>query len=329
MGMIVGITYDIKTDWVPGAADPVDTNAEFDRPQTIDKIIEALEAGGHTVKRIGNAQRVLEQIDDLDVDIVFNVCEGRKGRNRESEAPILLEMKGIPFVGSDALTLGLTLDKILAKRMFISEGIPTPRFFNALKTDDLKEKNTIGYPLIVKTRFEGTSKGLNENSRVEDLEGLQRQVKLVNDVYDQPAVVEEFIRGTEFTVPVVGNGNPQAMPVIQVSIDGKTDLGDEIFTFERTSGDSVQYICPARIPEKLSKQVQELAVKVYRSVECRDMGRVDFRIDEEGNPYVLEINPLPSFDERDVFNVFPQAMGSTYNDIINRILVKETLLKCY
>ncbi|MBF0522156.1 MAG: ATP-grasp domain-containing protein [Candidatus Omnitrophica bacterium] len=320
MGKKVGLTYDVKTDWALGSADPGDTCAEFDKPKTIDNIVRALESGGHTVDRIGNVHNLMKRLDNLDVDIVFNICEGRNGRNRESQVPVLLEMKGIPFVGADALSLGVTLDKVVAKQLFVYDGIPTPRFFVAHHTDNLEKLNTIGFPLMVKTRHEGSSKGISEKSRVEDYEGLKRQVQLVNEVYHQTALVEEFIKGKEFTVPILGNNPPEAMPIIQVSIDGNSNLGNQFYTFERIASDRLQYICPAKISPELTKKMQELAIRVYKIVGCRDFGRVDFRVDDKDNPYALEINPLPSLDEQDAFNIFPQVLGSDYAKTINRIL---------
>jgi D-alanine-D-alanine ligase len=319
-----GLTYDLKTDWIAQADDPVDASAELDSPATMERIKLALERAGHTVKKIGNVRNLLKQTQnkELDVDIVFNICEGYRGRNRESEVPVILEMNRIPFVGSDALTMGVSLDKVVAKKVFISEGIRTPRYFTAYSTENLAKLNTIGYPLIVKTRHEGTSKGLTPSSRVENLESLKKQVDLINKKYKQSALVEEFIRGTEFTVAVLGNRNPVAMPVVQISIDGKSNLGDEFFTFDRVivKEETVKYLCPAPISEKLTKEMQEMAVKAYQSIDCRDFGRVDFRVDEKGKPYVLEINPLPSLAEKDVFNIFPQAIGSNYDETIKKII---------
>ena len=308
MGRTIGLTYNLKTDWVCGPNDPYDVNAELDKPRTIEKIVQAFEAGGHRVKRIGNVHQLLSQLDNLNVDIVFNICEGTVGRNRESQVPMLLELKGIPYAGADALTLGITLDKVVAKKIFISEGIPTARYFVAESTQDLEKQNTIGYPLIVKTIHEGSSKGISQDSRVESLEGLKRQVHLINTVYKQPALCEEFIQGTEFTVAVLGNEPPQAMPIVQVSIDGDTNLGDEFYTFERISSTTLQYVCPAKISAELTRKIQDLAVRVYKCVGCRDLGRVDFRVDREGNPYVLEINPLPILDPSHTFKNFPQLI---------------------
>jgi len=320
MGKKIGITYDLKTDWEVNPEDPKDISAEFDKPETVESVVTALESGGHTVKRIGNVENLLAQIDGLDVDIVFNICEGIAGRNRESQVPMILEMKGIPYVGADALTLGLTLDKVVAKKVFIAEGIPTPTYFVATEEDDLELLNTIGYPLIVKTRHEGSSKGIDLKSRVETLEELKDQVAFINCKYHQPALVEEFISGTEFTIPVIGNYPPEAMPIVQVSIGGSTELGARYYTNDHIYSSDLQYVCPARISEPMTKKMQDLAVRVFRAVDCRDWGRVDFRADSKGNLYVLEINPLPTLDSTDAFNLFPQVIGSTYDAIVNRIV---------
>lgn len=323
MSKVIGLTYDLKSDWIPSPDDPVDANAEWDKPQTIQRIEEALIKGGHKTKKIGSVHNLLAQIDQLDVDIVFNICEGYKGRNRESQVPLILEMKEIPFVGSDALTLGLTLDKVTAKKVFMADGIPTPKFFTADSLENLgllEKKYKLKYPLIVKTRHEGTSKGLTENSRVDDLRSLKRQVEIILTQYHQTALVEEFICGTECTVPVLGNKNAQAMPIAQICIDGDVQLGERFFTFDMVAYDGLRYTCPAEFSSSLNKKLQEIAVRAYKSAECLDFGRVDFRIDSKGNPYVLEINPLPSLAEADVFNIFPYLIGSNYDETINRIL---------
>lgn len=320
MGKTIGLTYNLKSDWKRQADDPVDAAAELDGVGTVDSIERALKNGGHTVKRIGNAFKLLSTVDNLDVDIVFNICEGFRGRNRESEVPIILEMHGIPFVGADALTLGVTLDKVVAKKCFRADGVPTAGFFRAYLGDDLKKLNTLSYPLIVKTSQEGTSKGLTAASRVQTFEELKKQVDIINTVYKQPALVEEFISGTEFTVPVIGNKNPQAMPVVQYKMNGSLNLGDNFYTYQHVVEKSVEYLCPAQIPQELAVKLQRIAIAAYKSVDCRDFGRVDFRVDKKGNPYVLEINPLPNLSEEEVFGLFPKHIGSTYAKVLNGIV---------
>jgi len=316
----VGLTYDLKTDYKLKEGDPADAYAEFDHPSTIDVIAEAIESQGFVVKRIGNVNKLLEQVDDLDVDIVFNISEGLFGRNRESQVPIILEMKGIPFVGADALTLGLTLDKVLAKKIFKAENIPTPKFFEVKNIQSLTDTDHMKFPLIVKPRFEGSSKGLSESSRVENIDELRTQVEHVLETYKQPALVEEFISGSEFTVGVIGNDDPVALAVVQVKIDGRLQLNNKFYTFSRITSDRLEYVCPAKIFHELTKKLQELALKVYTTVECRDFGRVDFRVDKDGKPYVLEINPLPSLSTEDVFPLLAKEIDLTYNEIIGKIL---------
>jgi D-alanine-D-alanine ligase len=317
---IVGLTYDLKTDYKFKEGDPLDANAEFDSLSTVDVIADAIAANGFKVKKIGNAANLLEKIDNLGVDIVFNISEGLSGRNRESQVPILLEMAGVPFVGADALTLGLTLDKVMAKKIFIAEGIPTPKFFEVNSTDGLINQDHCRFPLIVKPRFEGSSKGLTENSRVENADELKKQVDYIVATYKQPALVEEFISGQEFTVAIVGNEKPEIMPVVQIKIDGKLKLNEKFYTFARITSDRLEYICPAKITSDLKKKLDEMSLKVYHAVECRDFGRVDFRVDQDGNPYVLEINPLPSLSTEDVFMLVAKNIGITYEQMVGRIL---------
>jgi len=316
----VGLTYDLKTDYKFKKGDPADANAEFDHPSTIDVIAKAIQSNGFKTKLIGNATNLMEKIDSLGVDIVFNISEGLTGRNRESQVPMLLEMAGVPFVGADALTLGLTLDKVMAKKIFIADGIPTPKFFEVSSMEALINFDHCKFPLIVKPRFEGSSKGLSESSRVEDMQGLKKQVEFVIKTYKQPALIEEFISGSEFTVAIVGNDTPEIMPIVQIKIDGKLQLKDKFYTFARITSDRLEYICPAKINEELKKKIDDLALRVYRAVDCQDFGRVDFRVDSSGQPFVLEINPLPSLSTEDVFMLLATTIGITYEQMIGKIL---------
>ena len=322
MGKIVGITYDLKSDWQSSGEDPVDAAAELDGHKTIDCLKAALESAGHKVVLIGGARQLIDLAgsNDLKVDIVFNISEGFKGRNRESQVPAILDLYNIPFVGADALTLGVTLDKVVAKKCFIADSIPTARYFKATLEDDLQELNTIGFPLFVKTLHEGTSKGITQHSRVGNAGQLKEQVEHICRNYKQAALVEEFIKGTEFTVAVIGNEPPVAMPVVQYAIAGKTALGNEFYSYRHVAEKLVEHICPAPIDDKLARRLQDLAVRAYNSVDCRDFGRVDFRVDEKGDPYVLEINPLPNLSPDDVFVLFGKVKGMSYDQIINKIM---------
>ena len=320
MSKIIGLTYDLKSDWEFSPDDPVDASAELDGARTVECLKAAFESAGHTVKLIGGAKQLLQMLPCLGMDIVFNISEGHYGRNRESQVPAILDLYRVPFAGADALTLGITLDKVVAKKCFIADGIPTARYFKATREDDVCALNTIGFPLFVKTLHEGTSKGITQNSRVEDFEQLKEQVNHINMNYKQPALVEEFIKGQEFTVGVIGNNPPMAMPVVQYAIGGKTALGNEFYSYRHVAEKLVEYICPASISARLARDLQDAAVRAYKSVDCRDFGRVDFRVDDQGKIYVLEINPLPNLSPDDVFVLFGKAVGLSYNQIINKIL---------
>lgn len=312
------MTYDLKTEYVFRSTDPKDANAEFDHPDTIQVIREAIEAMGHSVVLIGDVEGLLKALDHLKVDLVFNIAEGRSGRNREAQVPILLEMRGVPFTGSDGLTQALTLDKRMTKKVLLSEGIPTPRFFEIAHPDSAIPVDA-SFPLILKPRFEGSSKGLSDRSVVHSAEELKRQAEWLIQTYRQPALAEEFIRGNEFTVAIIGNEAPEVYPVVRIQIDGKDELGDLFYTFSRIAS-GARYVCPARIDAKLETRLQELALRTYRAVECRDFGRVDFRVDAAGNPFVLEINSLPSLSTEDVFGILAQHIGISYAEMVARVV---------
>jgi D-alanine-D-alanine ligase len=327
MGKIIGITYDLKTDYQKRENDPLDVIAEFDHPQTIDLIAQAIESLGHRVKRIGNVHSLLSNLDRLGVDIIFNISEGLIGRNRESQIPVILEMKGIPFVGADGFTLALTLDKLMAKKFFLSEGIPTPKFIEVKDPATLINTDHFKFPLIVKPRYEGSSKGIDSNARINNLEQLTKRAEYIIKTYKQPALVEEFIKGREFTVAIVGNEPPEVLPPVQIKIAGELNLGEKFYTFEYISSSDLEYVCPAPITKDLEDKLKELALRAYQVVECRDFGRVDFRVDEQDNPYVLEINPLPCLAAEDVFMLIPKVLGMTYPQMIGKIL--ESAFKRY
>jgi D-alanine-D-alanine ligase len=319
MGRVVGLTYDVKQEYVFKDGDPPDANAEFDHKDTIGLIEQALIKAGHKVVRIGNVYNLLKNLSRLKVDIVFNIAEGLWGRNRESQVPVILEAKGIPYVGSDGLTLGISLDKFVTKKILMVEDILTPRFME-IKDITQVDGFDLRFPLMVKPRYEGSSKGISQDSLTKDVESMKKRVDWVMRTYKQPALVEEFISGQEFTVAVLGNDPPEVMPVVQISIKGRLNLGETFYTFGHIHSSSLKYICPARVSPGLKKKIEEVALRSYQVLECRDFARVDIRVDEKGRPYVLEINPLPSLSTADVFPLIGKEIGLNYQGMVNRVL---------
>jgi len=322
--MKIGFTYDAKADYKLLPGDSPDKYAEFDSEETLSQIENALKSGGHHVERIGNAPALLQKIaEGKRWDLVFNIAEGVKGRNRESHVPMILELFGIPYSGSDALTMGITLDKAVAKILVSHYGVLTPEFLEIENLSQLAENEKsfkLKYPVIVKPSEEGTSKGILPESVCRGFDDVKKITGLVIEKYNQPALIEEFITGIEFTVAVIENDPPFVLPPVQILIKGNTDLGEEYYTHQRVENDDIKCICPAPMPKALEKKLKNLSLSSYKALGIKDFGRIDIRVDEKGTPYFLECNPLPNLGLIDVFPLVAKAVGLTYDQIILRIL---------
>jgi len=317
----VGFTYDLRKDFPLKKGEPKDLNAEFDYVPTINRVKTAVERAGHKLVDIGNVNRLLKKLPNLKVDIVLNICEGIGSRNREAQVPMILETYGIPYIGSDGLTMSLTLDKIMTKKVLIADKIPTPRFMGINKLDDLADLDHMEFPLIIKLRQEGTSKGISDESVVHNKKELKKRAEFLFDRYkNSPLIIEEFIAGSEFTVAVIGNSPAEALPPIQVLINEKLDLGELIYTFDKINSGEIVYLCPAKISRNLEKKLVDLTLRTYKAVDCLDFGRVDFRVDKKGNPYVLEINPLPSLHIEDAYGISSVVAGFSFDKAVGKII---------
>jgi D-alanine-D-alanine ligase len=293
MKLKVGITYNLKKDFSQGENQPIDFLEEFDSEETIDAIRKVLESEGHEVIKLSGDTGLIDRLRQASVDIVFNIAEGLQGRNREAHIPALLEFLNIPYTGSDPLTLSLTLDKAMAKRVVMSQNIPTPRFKKVERMEDLDGLD-LRYPLFVKLCYEGSSKGVRLDSKILDPQSLEKKTRDLLKTYDSPLIVEEFVKGPEFTVGVLGNEDPFVLGVMQIEIKGKPPE-ESIYSLEikREWEEKVRYHCPPLIGQDLLKKIEEVALRSYRALECRDVSRVDIRVGEDHTPYFLEINPLP------------------------------------
>lgn len=320
MRLRVGVTYNLKKDFAHSENQPVDSLEEFDAEETIDAMKAVLEGEGHEVIKLGGGPGLIDRLKQTALDIVFNIAEGFQGRNREAHIPALLEFMNIPYTGSDPLTLSVTLDKSMAKRIVMSEAIPTPRFRKVRGLEDLHRLD-LSYPLFVKLCDEGSSKGVRLNSRVGDRNALEERVGWLLKTYGPPVLVEEFVSGPEFTVGVLGNAHPEVLGVMQVEIKG-VPLDQAIYSLEikREWEKRVVYHCPARIDQALLQQIEEVAVRAYQVLDCRDVSRVDIRVGKDGIPYFLEINPLPGLSP--VYGDLPimaRGMGWTYERLVKTI----------
>lgn len=318
------------SDHVRRRGEPRDAHVEFETEETLSAIREALRAKGHRIREIGSARALLEERGSPSVDVVLNLQEGIWGRNREAWAPILLELYGVPFVGSDPLTLSLAMDKALAKRVFETEGIPTPPWTLAdapsLSNDrwpSVQRQLTgkLRGPWIVKPRWEGSAKGISEGSLATNMRQLRTQARKVVSAYQQDALIERFIRGREATVPIIGNGcRARALSVVERQVECGTTLGPSVFLKPGLPARRVRFRQAQGFSKKEEALCADLALAAYRALGCRDLGRVDLRISEAGEVFVLEVNPLPNLSPDDTFGLVAELLGISYADLIDQVI---------
>jgi D-alanine-D-alanine ligase len=323
--MRIGITYDLKSD-SPAAADwPDDYQEEFDSPATIESITSVLRGLGHDVEKLGDGRELLERLLADPPEFVFNFAEGKGiSRSREARVPAVLEMLGIPYTGSDPLTLAVTLDKDCAKRLVASEGLSVPRgaVIEPSNVDNPRYSALDGllYPLIAKPAWEGSSKGIRSKSLVERPADLPAAIESLSRDHRQPILLEEFIDGDELTVGIVGNDPPRIIGVMRVLPTAPTDRFVYGLEVKRDFRRQVRYECPAKLPPDNSRSVREAAVQIYRVLGCRDVARIDFRL-RDGVPYFLEVNPLPGLNpESSDLVILAELAGWTYPQLISTIL---------
>jgi len=321
--MILGLAYDLKSDILPGEADPDDALEEYDSAETVDSIAEALVSLKHTVVHLGGGKTFLTSVLSQRVDMVFNISEGRGNyRSREVQVPAVLEMLNVPYIGSDPACLAVCLDKPLAKHLAASAGIPTPRWRLIADRKELDSSPSgFTFPAFVKPAWEGSSKGIGKTSRVTGFPEMEREVIRLLTLYRQPVLVEEFIQGRELTVGIVGTP-PRVMGIMEVIPRRGTDP-DFFYSIDikRDWQRQVRYQCPADLPAGLEERVVAYSLKLFKILGCRDMARIDFRLDPQGQPYFIEANPLPGLKPgHGDYPLIARHRGIDYHTLIGSII---------
>jgi D-alanine-D-alanine ligase len=320
---VVGLTFDLREEQVADADAPPDFYGEFDTVENINHLERAIAAGGYEVVRIGNLARLAEfLVKGGRVDLVFNMAEGMWGRSREGHVPSLLEAYRIPYTGSDPLSASLGLDKSMAKRLWQAEGLPTAPFalINRLEECDRAEDVLPAYPFFVKPAYEGTSKGIGEESVVYSAQTLRERVRYLLATYRQPVLVETLLPGTEYTVGILGGGD-RARPVGVVQVKAVSASGVNGF-LDKEHWD--RYISDHFIPvgpSPFADQLSDLALSGYRALGCQDVGRVDLRCDAAGQPQLLEVNPIPGFHPTHAaITTIGRFAGMSYEALVHEVI---------
>ncbi len=315
----VGFVYDARDDYLKEGFSPVQV-AEFDTESTISAIAETLAALGCQVQRIGNAKALAKlMVAGKRWDLVFNIAEGLAGRNREAQVPSLCELYDIPYTFSDTLVCAATLDKEVAKKIVRAAGLATPKSSVVRNADDIKNVS-LDYPLFAKPIAEGTGKGVDGQSMINDPGRLTQVCQNLLRQYQQPVLVEQYLPGREFTTAVLGTDeNAKVLGTMELRIKHGAPAQDYSYQVKELCEEFVEYFPMPKDGKR--KEVEALALAAYRALQCRDAGRVDIRLDAKDNPSFIEINPLPGLHPRhsDLPMIATQE-GMTYPQLLASII---------
>ncbi len=306
-----------------------DTYSEWDSEETIDGLKAAIESGGHTVSLIEADTDAYDKLRAIRPDFVFNVAEGAGGVSRESQIPSILEMLDIPFTGSDSISIGICHDKSRCKEILSYHKIPTAQFFI---TDDPEKINlNLKYPQFVKPLHEGSSKGIYNSCVANNDAELKKEIRRIKECYDQPSLVEDYLTGKEFTVALMGNGEElRVLPIVEINLDSVPEGFNKIYSYEvkwffdtRESQLDI-FKCPAEVSPELYKKIEETCLTAFKALRLRDWARMDVRLDRDGVPNVIEVNPLPGIlpdpADNSCYPKAGRAAGMDYNTLINNVL---------
>ena len=287
--MRIGVTYDLRSDYL-GMGYSEEATAEFDSEITIAALCDALSELGFAPDQIGNVKRLAERLAAGERwDGVFNFCEGLRGVSREAHVPALLEAYDIPYVFSDPLTMALTLDKAMCKHIVRAHGVLTPDFAVVERMEDVASI-ALAYPLFLKPVAEGSGKGVDADSKVDDADAMARCAARLLKKFAQPVLVERFLPGREFTVAIIGTGEDAAVLGVSEIVRKANYVGDGYGLENKERWEDKVDIRGAPPPD--ARAAGDVALAAWRCLRCRDGGRVDIRCDEVGNANFIEVNPL-------------------------------------
>jgi D-alanine-D-alanine ligase len=324
--IVVGIAYNA---YDPLTARKVERASEESVREMADEVLAAVTELGYTAFTLPlhkSFPGFLDRLKDRSADVLINLCEAFAGNTHlESNVAAVFELLGLGFTGSDSRTLALCLNKFRAKAVLQAYGLPTAP---AQLMDSPEAKLGLPFPVIVKPNREDASLGILPESVCHDRASLRKRIRHIRDVFDQPALVEEYIDGREFNVAVFDHAEPEALPVSEIDFSRMPEGQPRILSYEaKWLADGILYqasppICPAPIAAAVKSKLQNLAVRAFRAVGCRDYGRVDFRMDKKGGIFVLEVNPNPDISLNAGYARGLAAAGIAYKDFWGRLIEK-------
>ncbi len=322
----MALLHNLRPAEVP-AGGPDDCFEEFDSGETVRSIQGALSELVAQVVPVPADRLLPQRLAEGGFQFAFNIAEGMGRRCREAIPAAVCELLGVPFSGSDMLTLGLTLDKSMARRVVESE-MRLPRAVLVQRETDFRDLASLHYPVIVKPNDEGSSKGIRDNPIADDAAGARQRCERLRAHYGCPSIVEEFVEGTEITVGILGNTpNERILGAMEVEpVDGSARF---VYSLEvkRNWRERVRYHVPPRIEARDLARIEEAAVKAFRLLGCRDFARIDFRLDPSGAPFFLECNALPGLDCANSDIVMLSKHMLSHKELVQEIFL-EAALRC-
>ena len=315
---------------------------DLDSESTVLSLVNAIREGGHQADFLEADDSIIDTVRDYKPDICFNIAESHFGDSREAQIPAILEKLQIPYTGSKILTLALTLDKPMTKRILAWHNLPTPEFQSFEREDEPLEEG-MEFPLFIKPSREGTGMGISYESILHNETELRTQLRYILRKYKQSALVERYIEGREVTVGLVGNligpvarripkdenahriqAGLQFLPPMEVNLEPWIEAGGVYGNVLKTDhAADLEYLCPAPLDEDMVDELIWLAAAVFRVTGALDVARIDFRLDVHDNfkPYILEINPLPGLMPKlsDIV-IEAEADGISHTELVNMIL---------
>ena len=318
--MRIGLTYEHKS-WYPfGPDDPADANSELLSDEEEQEIIEGLEQAGHKVVLIGDATRLLNRLDHwrASCDIVFNRSVGYRGAERKSYVPAILESAEMPYVGSTPYVLSLTRNKYHTKMVIAEAGIPTPPA--AMLCGGLPDKaDNITYPAIMKPVAESSSIGISSGEAIVTTPAAARKrAHVLAQSYAQPAIAETFIEGIEIEVPVLIDPEPRVLGLAAVGVNGQVPHGQHFLASDEVYVDEYDYIAPPAWVDVA--RITEYAERGAKALGIRDYGRLDFRVDKQGNPWFIEASTHPHVQRHSSYFVAAQWRGISYPEMLDALI---------
>ena len=313
--MKIGLTYDLRS-WYLDRGYSLEDTAEFDKQDTVDAIDTALRNMGFETEPVGNCFQLIEALSaGKRWDLVFNIAEGLYGDGRESVVPAILDQYKIPYVFSGPVIMGISLNKHLTRLIVSAAGVPVSPGMLITEMKDV-DKCSLEYPLFIKPVSEGTGKGITEKNLVHSKSELRQMVDYLLTRFNQPALVEEYLPGREFTVGVIGSGD-NASAIGGMEIECKDNLPYSVEFKE-----NYQIFCKYMpIASEFIEECKMVALNVWRALGGVDAGRVDVKADRNGRICFIEVNPLAGLHPiHSDLPILSNMVGIKYQALIEMIM---------